>query len=218
MHPNAMTKLLNLMVIALLITVAASDTPATAYTNHTVGGDAGWLFDAKTNKSTTNYTSWAANQTFNLGDYLIFNTNTNQSVIQTYNETTFRSCSIDDASDNDTSHFNGGETEFGKSLTIAVPLTITGPNYFFSDADDGVQCQTGMAFEISVNRGLGLPPSLNHPPPPPYIEQPGPDNAQPPPVTIAGGSPALENGALRSSANVRFLLPLLLCGFASFLA
>lgn len=64
------TILLNLTVIALLITVVASDTPATAYTNHTVGGPAGWSFDAINNISATNYSSWAANQTYNLGDYL----------------------------------------------------------------------------------------------------------------------------------------------------
>ncbi|KAK3194954.1 hypothetical protein Dsin_026264 [Dipteronia sinensis] len=221
MNPNTMTTtttLLHLTVIALLITAAASETPATAYANHTVGGDAGWLFDANTSKPTTNYTSWAANQTFNLGDYLIFNTNTNQSVIQTYSETTFHSCSTEDASDNDTLHYNGGETEFGKSLTIPVPLTITGPNYFFSDVAEGVQCKSGMAFEISVNHGLGLPPSLNQPPPPPYVAPPGPDDAQSPPITINGASPSLENGALKSSANVCVLLSLLLFGIASFLA
>lgn len=141
----------------------------------------------------------------------VFDTNTNESVIQTYNKTTFQSCNVDDdASDGDTFHYTGGETEFGKSLTIAVPLTITGPNYFFSDSDDGVQCQSGMAFEISVERGLGLPPSLNQPPPPPYIEPPSSDDAGSPPITIAGGSPSLENGALRTYADVRFLLPPLL--------
>ena len=54
----------NLTVIALLIASAA------AYTNHTVGGDAGWFFDSATNTSAANYSSWAANQTFSLGDFL----------------------------------------------------------------------------------------------------------------------------------------------------
>lgn len=57
-------------VVALLITAAASQTPPTAYTNHTVGGPAGWFFNATNNISTTNYSSWAASQTFNLGDFL----------------------------------------------------------------------------------------------------------------------------------------------------
>ncbi|GLT39498.1 hypothetical protein SLA2020_136850 [Shorea laevis] len=199
--------------VALLISTAAA---ATEYTNYTVGGDAGWFFHTATNTSVINYTSWAANQTFNLGDYLIFSTDTNQTVIQTFNETTFQSCSIDDESENDTFRYNGGSTAFSESQTIAVPLTEEGPNYFFSDANDGIQCQNGLAFGISVNHGLGLPPSLNQPPPPPYIEPPGPD-AESPPVTIAGGSPSLQNGALSLGADARVVLCALIFGAAALL-
>ncbi|GAV85296.1 Cu_bind_like domain-containing protein [Cephalotus follicularis] len=194
--------LLNLTVIMLLITVAAS---ATTYNNHTVGGGSGWIFNSSTNTSATNYTAWAASQTFNLGDYLIFNTNSNETVIQTYNVTTFDNCTMDDSSDNDTFQYDGGETEFNQPSTIAVPLTIVGANYFFSDADDGTQCLQGMAFEIQVNHGLGLPPSLNQPPPPPYIEPPGPDSVQSPP--IAGGSqPPPGNGAMGSGASLQMVM------------
>ncbi|XP_031267790.1 cucumber peeling cupredoxin-like [Pistacia vera] len=207
------TFLLNLTVMAVLITTVASQ----QYTNHTVGSSMGWLFDAKNNISATNYSSWASNQTFNLGDYLIFNTTTNQTVILTYNDTTFNNCTTDDASDDDTFQFSGGNSEFGKSLTIAVPLTVVGPNFFFSDAEDGIQCQRGMAFQILVNHGLGLPPSLNQPPPPPYVAPPSPDTAQSPPVTIAGGSPSLDNGASSRLINLRFLLPSLLLCLASVL-
>ncbi|XP_022759521.1 cucumber peeling cupredoxin-like [Durio zibethinus] len=202
---------LNLTLLALLITTA---TVATGYTNHTVGGDAGWFFDSNTITSATNYSSWAANQTFNLGDYLIFRSSTNQTVIETYNETTYRSCVTDDASDTDTFQYGGGNTDFGQSLTIAVPLTIEGTNYYFSDADDGIQCQQGMAFEILVNHGIGLPPSLNQPPPPPYIEPPGGDLAQSPPITITGGSPSLNNGAMGGGFDSRAMLCSLLIGVA----
>ncbi|XP_059651513.1 early nodulin-like protein 18 [Cornus florida] len=198
-----------LTVMALLITAVASDTPATAYTNHTVGGTAGWFFNLSANSSATNYSSWAANQTFNLGDFLIFNTNTNLTVIQTYNETTYRSCSIDDSLDTDTFQYNGGSNQFSQALAIAVPLTIKGPNYYFSDADDGVQCQKGMAFEITVNQGLGLPPSLNQPPPPPYVEPPSSNDALSPPITVVGNQP---NGG--SGANVRWVVFVLLYGGA----
>ncbi|XP_022734682.1 cucumber peeling cupredoxin-like [Durio zibethinus] len=197
---------INLTVIAFLITNVAA---ATGYTNHTVGGDVGWFFDSNTNTSATNYSSWAANQTFNLGDYLIFRTSTNQTVIQTYNATTYQSCTMDDASDTDTFQYNGGSTGFDQSLTIAVPLTVEGTNYYFSDAEDGIQCQRGMAFEIDVSHGNGLPPSLNQPPPPPHVEPPGGDSAQSPPITIAGGSPSLNNGAVAGSgAESRAMLGL----------
>ncbi|KAK8490776.1 hypothetical protein V6N13_036973 [Hibiscus sabdariffa] len=112
-------------------------------------------------------------------------------VIQTYNEITYQSCTPDDALDTDTFQYYDGSLEFDQSLTIAVPLTIQGINYYFSDGDNGVQCQRGMAFEILVRHGNGLPPSLNQPSPPPYIEPP----AQSPPVKINGGSLALNNKA-----------------------
>ncbi|KAJ7951026.1 cucumber peeling cupredoxin-like [Quillaja saponaria] len=207
MAPAVMAKL---MVIALFITAAAA---ATGYTNHTVGGAAGWFFNATTNRSATSYPAWAADQTFNLGDYIVFNTNTNQTVIQTYNKTTYQSCNTDDSSDNDTFQYDGGSSKFGEALTISIPLTIEGPNYYFSDADDGVQCERGLAFHIDVKHGLGLPPSLNQPPPPPYIEPPSPDTAQSPPVsTVTTAEPPKGNG-FTTRANIR----LGFCGFLGFL-
>jgi hypothetical protein len=192
---------LNLTVLALLITAAAS---ATSYTNHTVGGTAGWFFNSTTNTSATNYTAWASSETFNLGDYLIFNTNSNMTVIQTYNETTFSNCTADDdESDGDTFVYSGGGTQFSEELTIPVPLTLIGKNYYFSDGEDGVQCLHGMAFEISVNHGLGLPPSLNQPPPPPYAEPPGSESAQSPPGE--SGSPSPGNGGISIVARAVLL-------------
>ncbi|KAM0007568.1 putative Phytocyanin domain, cupredoxin [Helianthus debilis subsp. tardiflorus] len=195
---------IHLTLLALFLT------GATAYTNHTVGDKAGWLFDPNTNKSSANYASWSANQTFELGDYLIFNTNTNQTVILTYNETTYRSCSIDNSSDSDTFSYSSGNQQFGQPLTIAVPLTIEGANYFFSDASDGVQCQNGMAFRINVTHGVGLPPSLNQPPPPPYVEPPANgDGSLTPPVSDQPSGAGLSDGV-----NVRRVVCYLLtfCG------
>lgn len=38
--------------------------------NHDVGEGKGWFFDWKANASAANYSDWAANRTFYLGDYL----------------------------------------------------------------------------------------------------------------------------------------------------
>ncbi|CAL5397962.1 unnamed protein product [Camellia sinensis] len=189
-----MATMLYLTVLALSITAVASDTPAaTQYTNHTVGGASGWFFNTTTNTSSANYTSWAASQTFNLGDYLIFNTNTNQTVIQTYNETIYRSCVMDDASD-DTFEYGGGNNQSGVPVMIPVPLTENGTNYYYSDADNAVQCQHGMAFEIVVNYGLGLPPSLVLPALAPYVDPP-----------TASDVPS-SGGGLRTNANLRWVV------------
>ncbi|KAK6142872.1 hypothetical protein DH2020_023220 [Rehmannia glutinosa] len=201
------------IVVALLITAAAA---ADAYTNHTVGGDAGWFFNSTTNKTSADYNAWAANQTFSLGDYLIFNTNTNQTVIQTYNKTTYDSCTMDDSLDTDTFQYGGGSNQFGSATVISVPLVIEGTQYYFSDADDGGQCQHGMAFEIKVSHGLGLPPSLNQPPPPAYVPPPAAaDEGQSPPITVVTSPPS--GGGMRTSANF-FGLVLVLLVVLSFLA
>ncbi|KAG8363376.1 hypothetical protein BUALT_Bualt19G0015900 [Buddleja alternifolia] len=187
------TTALSLIVVALLINAAAAAT----YTNHTVGGDAGWFFNSATNQTSADYNAWAANRTFSLGDYLIFNTNTNQTVIQTYNKTTYDSCITDDSLDTDTFQYDGGSNHFGDADIVSVPLTLEGTQYYFSDADDGEQCQHGMAFQINVTHGVGLPPSLNQPPPPPYAPPPGAaDEGQSPPITVATSSP---NGGKRNS-------------------
>lgn len=118
----------------------------------------------------------------------------------TYNETTFRSCSADNSSDTDTFYFSQENGQVGQPETVEVPLTIVGPNYFFSDAYDGVQCENGMAFGINVSHGVGLPPSLNQPPPPLYVEPPSnADGSLTPPVI--GNQPS--GVGLRVRANVR---------------
>uniref|UniRef100_A0A7N0ZR07 Phytocyanin domain-containing protein n=1 Tax=Kalanchoe fedtschenkoi TaxID=63787 RepID=A0A7N0ZR07_KALFE len=185
---------------SLLLLIFAST--ATAYTNHTVGDAKGWHFNATTNTSATDYSAWAANQTFSLGDYLIFKTTTNQTVIQTYNVTNYRHCSADDdESDGDTFEYEGGSNNFNEELTIEVPLTIEGANYYFSGAADGIQCQQGMAFNIKVGHGQGLPPYLNQPPPPPYVT-PSP----PPPESTEQPSPVENDVGMTSAANVRAAL------------
>lgn len=47
----------------------AADSPS-GYSNHTVGGGAGWLFNYSSNSSATDYSTWAKSRKFFLGDYL----------------------------------------------------------------------------------------------------------------------------------------------------
>lgn len=186
-----------MIAIILAAVLAASAAPAfaaipPAYTNHTVGGTAGWAFNSSTNSSNTNYTDWAAGQSFNLGDYLVFNTNSNMTIVQTYNATTYALCSTDQDDSNETSVYaDDGNEGFGIAESVAVALTVEGPNYYFSDSgDDGIQCSKGMRFEINVEHGLGLPPSLSQPPPPPPPLWP----ATPPSTESTGGTAGQTGG------------------------
>ncbi|CAL5190432.1 unnamed protein product [Lathyrus oleraceus] len=131
-----------------------------AYKNYTVGDSLGW-FD-KLEKPTVNYQKWVAKKQFSLGDFLIFNTDSNHTIVQTYNFTTYKQCDYDDAQDKDTLQWSSGSQPNGEvtPLTVAVPLLKEGPTYFFSSDYDGEQCKNGQHFRINVTHGLGLPKSL----------------------------------------------------------
>ncbi|GLJ54890.1 hypothetical protein SUGI_1178630 [Cryptomeria japonica] len=159
---------------------------AEAYQNLTVGGAAGWSYDDQTNSTAADYSKWAKNQSFSLGDYLIFNTNFNHSVVQTYNASTYVSCDYYDSEDDDTQMVLGMDpSKPNTNVTVSVPLTIPGMNYFFSGEQNGIECMAGLRFEANVSVGEGLPPSLRHPPPPPFSDIPapaiGPVSPPPPP-------------------------------------
>ncbi|TKY57118.1 Mavicyanin protein [Spatholobus suberectus] len=133
---------------------------AEAYKNYTVGDSIGW-FD-NTEKPDVNYQKWAANKEFSLGDFLIFNTDTNHSVVQTYNLTTYKLCDYDDAQDKDTNQWSTSDPSNTQThpVTVAVPLVKEGMTYFFSGDYDGDQCKNGQQFKINVTYGQGLPKSL----------------------------------------------------------
>ncbi|KAL6890151.1 hypothetical protein ACP4OV_008914 [Aristida adscensionis] len=121
-------------------------------TNHAVGDGAGWFFDWKANASNANYSAWAANRTFYLGDYLSFTTDTGNTVVHTTNATAYRLCGGGVAA------AGGGSSGWKpEAAFLAVMLTAEGANYFFSDAWDGEHCRKGMRFEVAVAHGRGLP-------------------------------------------------------------
>ncbi|XP_047308540.1 blue copper protein-like [Impatiens glandulifera] len=131
-----------------------------AYQNYTVGDSLGW-YD-KLLKPTVDYQKWVAGKNFSLGDFLIFNTDNNRSVIQTFNLTTYQYCDYNNAQDNDTIEWiilDLSSTSVQK-VSIEVPLVTLGMNYFFSGSYDGEQCMNGQRFNINVTYGEGLPPSL----------------------------------------------------------
>ncbi|XP_047050824.1 blue copper protein-like [Lolium rigidum] len=117
--------------------------------NHTVGDSAGWFFDGKANASAANYSVWAANRTFYLGDYLTFKTRTDNTVVHTTNATVYKLCGYDGDG------VGGGWKPEEAFLTVM--LAAEGANYFFSDAGEGEHCRRGMRFDITVAHGRGLP-------------------------------------------------------------
>ncbi|RCV38203.1 hypothetical protein SETIT_8G123400v2 [Setaria italica] len=149
------------VILAIVSTAAASNATASPAknttaplppfaTNHAVGDGAGWFFDWKANASAANYSAWAANRTFYLGDYLSFKTDTSNTVVHTTNATAYKLCSAGVAA-------NGSSGWKAEEAFLAVMLTAEGANYFFSDAGDGEHCRKGVRFEVAVAHGRGLP-------------------------------------------------------------
>ncbi|XP_076918118.1 early nodulin-like protein 18 [Bidens hawaiensis] len=135
------------------------------YKNYTVGDDLGW-FD-KLEKPGVDYQKWASSKTFSLGDFLIFNTDNNHTLVQTYNSTIYHLCDDSNALDNDTTQYASPDPSASSvhPVTVAVPLVKEGPTFFFSSDYDGEQCENGQRFSINVTHGQGLPPSLREPTP-----------------------------------------------------
>ncbi|KAK7276641.1 hypothetical protein RIF29_17784 [Crotalaria pallida] len=151
-----------------------------SYKNYTVGDSLGW-FD-NTMKPDVNYQKWVAGKEFSLGDFLIFNTDNNHSIIQTYNFTTYKQCDYDDAQDKDTVQWSASDPSNTQThdVSVAVPLVKEGMTYFFSSDYDGDQCKSGQHFKINVTHGQGLPKSLR---------DSSPDQDSPSPTTspVSGG-------------------------------
>ncbi|XP_055836114.1 blue copper protein-like isoform X2 [Solanum dulcamara] len=156
---NKLSWLLLLLVLILISFSRSAD----AYKNYTVGDSLGWFDNLE--KPHVNYDKWVADKKFSLGDFLIFNTDNNHSVTQTYNFTTYKSCDYNNALDNDTIQWVSADPSSTSifPVSVAVPLVKVGPTYFFSSDYDGEQCENGQHFKINVTYGQGLPRSLKNP-------------------------------------------------------
>jgi len=175
---------MNLITLCLWASVALvlmSGKGVEAYKNYTVGDSLGWYDNIM--KANVDYAKWAAGKNFSLGDFLIFNTDSNHTVVQTYNQTTYKTCDLADASDDDTTEWSTSQPSTDATpTTVPVPLLKEGTTYFFSGDYDGWQCNKGQKFEINVTHGQGLPAALLTPP-----------AATPPPTDDGNDTPAITN-------------------------
>lgn len=122
----------------------------------------------------------------------VFNTDTNHSVVQTYNFTTYKECDYDDAQDKDTTQWSASDPSNTQThpVTVAIPLMKEGTTYFFSGDYDGDQCRSGQHFQINVTYGEGLPKSLKAP-----EDAPSPANA------VAGDDDSAPDTIVPSNFN-----------------
>lgn len=137
----------------------------------------------------------------------VFNTDTNHSVVQTYNFTTYNLCDYDDALDSDTKIWSAADPSNTATIavTIAVPLLKEGTTYFFSSDYDGDQCNNGQRFKIYVSHGKGLPDSLKSPseqaPAPNSPDYNNDDSA--PDIVVPSNFSSPEDGDHKDDDNVK---------------
>ncbi|CAI9785787.1 unnamed protein product [Fraxinus pennsylvanica] len=108
-----------------------------------VGDSLGWYDNIE--KPNVDYQKWASTKNFSLGDFLIFNTDNNHSVIQTYNFTTYKLCDYEDALDNDTIQWSSDDPSSPTPhlVSVAVPLVKLGMTYFFSRLPPSLKTSSG---------------------------------------------------------------------------
>ncbi|GAB2277081.1 hypothetical protein Dimus_011790 [Dionaea muscipula] len=149
--------LTNIICFCILLLVLCFIGSVDAYENYTVGDSLGW-YDKLENPN-VDYQQWVAHKSFSLGDFLIFNTDNNHSIIRTYNFSTYKAC---DYSGDDITEWSATDPSATTVIpvTIAIPLVKEGMTYFFSGDYDGEQCKHGQRFKVNVTHGQGLPPSL----------------------------------------------------------
>ncbi|KAE8734788.1 ARM repeat superfamily protein isoform 1 [Hibiscus syriacus] len=198
------TSVLQFFAIVSCLLVLSFSGSATAYKNYTVGGSLGW-FDAL-EKPDVDYQKWADSKNFSLGDFLIFNTDNNHSIIQTYNLTTYKLCDYNDALQNDTIQWSAADpsSTAPHPISVAVPLLKEGMTYFFSGDYDGEQCNNGQRFKVNVTHGQGLPKSLQDPPddaPAPNSPDFGSDDSAPETIVPANFNHPIEEDSDKDEAS-----------------
>ncbi|KAI8544306.1 hypothetical protein RHMOL_Rhmol08G0286200 [Rhododendron molle] len=149
------------MVLALFGVVAAVMLQcAAAQTEHVVGGTSGWTIPQNGAEA---YVSWASNQTFVVGDTLIFNFATNAHDVLQVTKDSYDACT-------DTNPIGNPITTGPANIT----LTSAGDHYYICTY--GRHCESGQKLTITVSAtgtpGAAPPPSTTGAPPPPSTPSP----------------------------------------------
>ncbi|KAG8495193.1 hypothetical protein CXB51_012810 [Gossypium anomalum] len=156
------TSVLQLITIVSCLVVLSCSGSVSAYKNYTVGGSLGW-FDAL-EKPEVNYQKGLIPRTsaWEISS-VIFNTDNNHSVIQTYNFTTYKFCDYDDALQKRHDRMVGRRSfVHGASSNLSSGSSTERRDELSLSSDyDGEQCNNGQHFKINVTHGQGLPKSLD---------------------------------------------------------
>ncbi|PWA47604.1 cupredoxin, Blue (type 1) copper protein, binding site [Artemisia annua] len=138
------------MVVMVVMVLASFQLQSTlAQTRHVVGGSLGWTIPPN---GAATYTTWAASQTFRVGDTLLFNFTTNAHNVLEVSQSAYGPCTV----------ANPILTENNGPATIN--LTRAGNHYYICAF--GTHCQAGQKVMVNVVGASGsTPPAATSPAP-----------------------------------------------------
>ncbi|XP_057980454.1 uclacyanin-3-like [Malania oleifera] len=172
-------------VLPLLLLLLAA--PAAYAAQHVVGGAAGWSLSG-------DYATWAAGQTFTVGDTLLFNYDSSHGVDEV-NQADYSNC----ATGNAISTYSGGKT--------SINLTTAGNMYFICPTIG--HCSGGMKLQIKVVGSGGSTPAAPSGTPPATPSSPpsssGRTPSTPATTTESPPPPATPSGAASNFVNMNVL-------------
>ncbi|KAJ0030766.1 hypothetical protein Pint_12996 [Pistacia integerrima] len=167
-----MARSLNKNFVVAIVAIAALLHSSKAQTTHIVGDALGWIVPP----STDTYTTWAANQTFKVGDVLVFNFAAGRHDVAQVTESAFNACN--------TSSPISRETNSPANIT----LTSSGEYYYICTVPG--HCSGGQKLMINASAAAASPAPQPSSPAPQPSTAPSPLNAPTPtPVTAPTPTP-----------------------------
>ncbi|KAJ0724305.1 putative Blue (type 1) copper binding protein [Helianthus annuus] len=163
----AMKSSTTMFMMMMLIVASMQMHSSLAQTRHVVGGDAlGWNIPSN---GAAAYTTWASQQTFNVGDTLFFNFTTGFHNVAEVSQAAYGPCTTA----NPISTITTGPA--------TVTLTAAGQHYYICTV--GTHCQIGQKLSINVSAATATPPTTPPPASPPTT--PPTTTPTPPPTTVS---------------------------------
>ncbi|KAL3624972.1 hypothetical protein CASFOL_031640 [Castilleja foliolosa] len=167
------------MVLFMTLVIAATLHGSCAQTTHVVGDSMGWIVPPGGDAA---YQTWAAINTFRVGDVLVFNFSTGAHDVAEVTRTNFDSCN----SASPITISNTGPTSI--NLTSAVEHNFI--------CTVGRHCSFGQRLSINVSSSATAPSPQPTPPPQPAAATPGPSAAATPPPAAAPQPAAATPGPM----------------------
>ncbi|XP_044471275.1 blue copper protein-like [Mangifera indica] len=179
MYSEAMASNLNKIFIVSIVAIAALLQRSKAQTTHIVGDALGWLVPP----STDTYTTWAANQTFRVGDVLVFNFAAGRHDVAQVTEAAFNACN--------------SSNPILRETNSPVNVTLSSSGEFYYICTFSGHCSGGQKLRVNVSAAAASPapqpvisPSPIIPPTPTPVTVPTPTPTPSPtrnPVTYVVG-------------------------------